>query len=187
MPTGGGGNSGETAANGGAAGQVPAQTQQQQQQRERGLDSGLAKSAPVADSLNQKSYRSYRRRLQLFAKQCSRRGRDTAIEGAFLVVSLLQDAAWEATEQLDLDEVELEDEPFKPIFTLLDKLYQYEDPIEVPSRCDEFFQDFMRMKNEDLQAYILRHGTMMKKMREVKIDIPKLMAGWHLLTLAGVP
>eukprot|EP00435_Cladocopium_sp_Y103_P069668 s114_g33.t1 len=130
-------------------------------------------SAPTAEGLNQKSYGSYRRRLQLFAKQCGRRGRDTAIEGASLAVSLLQDAAWEATEQLDLDEVELEDETFKPIFILFDKLYQYEDLIEVPSRCEEFFQDFMWLKNEDLQAYNMRHSTMMKKMREINIDIPK--------------
>ena len=103
------GNGGGEAANGGtttgAAGQG-------HQQRERGLDSGLAKSAPIAEGLNQKSYRSYRRRLQLFAKQCGRRGRDTAIEGTFLAVSLLYDAAWEAIEHLDLDEVELDDEPF---------------------------------------------------------------------------
>ena len=90
-------------------------------------------------------------------------------------------------EQLDLDEVELAEEPFSPIWELLDKLYQYEDLIEVPSRCEEFFQEFMRLKNEDLEAYILRHGTMMKKMKEVHIEIPKLLAGWHLLTRAGVP
>jgi hypothetical protein len=62
----------------------------------------------------------------------------------------------------------------------LDKLYQYEDLIEVPSRCEEFFQEFMRLKNEVLQAYILRHGTMMKKMKEAHIEIPKLLAGWRL-------
>ena len=83
----------------------------------RGLDSGLAKAAPSAEKLTQKSYRSYRRRLKLFAKQCSRRSRDTSIEGAFLVLSLLQDSAWEAAEQIDLDQVELEEDPFRPIFS----------------------------------------------------------------------
>ena len=43
----------------------------------RGLDSGLAKTAPRAEGLTQKSYRSYRRRLMLFSKQCQRRGRET--------------------------------------------------------------------------------------------------------------
>ena len=59
----------------------------------RGLDSGLAKTAPRAEGLTQKSYRSYRRRLMLFSKQCQRRGRETEVEGAFLATSLLCDAA----------------------------------------------------------------------------------------------
>ena len=166
----GGGSEAATAANGGAAGNG---SQGFPGGGGRGLDSGLAKSAPSAEGLNQKS-------LKHFAKQCARRNRDTSIEGAYLAISLLQDSAWEATEQLDLDEVELAEEPFSPIWELLDKLYQYEDLIEVPSRCEEFFQEFMRLKNEVLQAYILRHGTMMKKMKEVHIEIPKLLAGWRL-------
>ena len=28
---------------------------------------------------------------------------------------------------------------------------------------------------------------MMKKIKEVKVEIPKLLAGWHLMTRAGVP
>ena len=70
---------------------------------QRGLDSGLAKAAPTADKLDQKSYRSYRRRLELYQKQCQRRGRNVAAERAFLCLSLLQDSAWEATEQLNID------------------------------------------------------------------------------------
>ena len=77
---------------------------------------------PRAEGLNQRSYRSYRRRLRLFTKKCQRRGRETEVEGAFLAVTLLQDSAWEATEQLDLDDAELGENPFSPIFKLLDKL-----------------------------------------------------------------
>lgn len=148
-----------------------------------GLDGGLAKSAPRAEGLTQKSYRSYRRRLVLFSMQCHRRGRETAVEGAFLAVSLLSDAAWEATEQLDFEEKR----PFRPLLALLDGLYQYEDVVEVPNRCEEFFQDFSRTKGEEMQAYLIRHATMMKKMKEIHVEIPELLAGWHLLTRAGVP
>ena len=153
----------------------------------RGLDSGLAKTAPVGENLTQKTYRSYRRRLVLFSKQCHRRGRETAVEGAFLAVSLLGDAAWEATEHLDLDALEASDKPFDTITKLLDGLYQYEELVEVPSRCEEFFQEFSRNKGEDMQSYLVRHMTMMKRMKEIKVEIPKLLAGWHFLTRAGVP
>ena len=118
----------------------------------RGLDSGLAKTAPRAEGLTQKTYRSYRRRLVLFSKQCYRRGIETAVEGAFLATSLLCDAAWEATEQLDMDAIERSQRPFDPLLEMLDKLYQYEDLVEVPNRCEEFFQEFCRNKGEEMQG-----------------------------------
>ena len=62
----------------------------------KGLDSGLAKACPSADGLTQKTYRSYRRRLELFEKQCMRRGHDTSVEGTYLVISGLRDVAWDA-------------------------------------------------------------------------------------------
>ena len=157
------------------------------QGQSRGLDSGLAKAAPKGENLTQKSYRSYRRRLELFSLQCRRRGRDAEIEGAFLVVSLWRDVVWEAAEQLDLDTIELEENPFKPLFTLLDQIFQREDLIEVPNRCEEFFAEFNREKGEEMQAYLMRHRTLMKKMKEVGVEIPKLLGGWHLLSRSGIP
>ena len=154
---------------------------------QRGLDSGLAKAAPTAEGLNQKTYRSYRRRLVLFSKQCARRGRNTSIEGAFLCLSLLQDTAWDATEQLDIDTIESSSDPFSPMLKLLDRLYQYENDVELPGRCEEFFQEFSRLKGEELQAYLIRHATMHKKMSEVGVALPDLLAGWHLITRAGIP
>ena len=153
----------------------------------RGLDSGLAKAAPSAEGLDSKTYRAYRRRLQLFSKQCSRRGQNVAIEGAFLTLSLLQDATWDAAEQISLEEVETAADPFRPITKLLDHLFQFEDDVEIPARCEEFFQDFSRLKNEEMQSYIIRHGTAMKKLKEVNVEIPDLLAGWHMLARAGVP
>ena len=49
----------------------------------RGVDSGLAKAAPSAVGLTQSTYRSYRRRLDLFRRQCKRRGQGVALEGTF--------------------------------------------------------------------------------------------------------
>ena len=86
-------------------------------QNARGLDSGLAKAAPSAKGLSSKTYRAYRRRLQLFSCRPN-----VAVEGAFLALSLLQDAAWDAAEQISLEEVEASSDPFRPIVKLLDRL-----------------------------------------------------------------
>ena len=56
----GGGGSQASTANGAANGETAAPNN-------RGLDSGLAKSAPSAVGLNQRTYRAYRRRLDLFS------------------------------------------------------------------------------------------------------------------------
>ena len=92
--------------NGGAA----ANGAQGQGNLSRSLDSGLAKAAPSAAGLTQSTYRCYRRRLDLFRRQCKRRGQGVALEGAFLVLSQLQDVAWEATEGLDYDDMKLSEE-----------------------------------------------------------------------------
>lgn len=152
----------------------------------RGLDSGLAKAAPNAHGLCQRNYRAYRRRLDLFSRQCLRRGREVAVEGALLVMSQLQDSAWDATEGIDYDDVELAENPFDVIRQTLDLLYQHEDEVELPERCQEFFEQFKREKGEELQAYIVRHQTMLRKLKELQVEVPTL-AGWHMLRRAGMP
>ena len=153
----------------------------------RGLDGGLAKACPNMEGLTQKTYRSFRRRLELFERQCHRRSTDAAVEGALLMISRLNNLAWEATESIDYTALESSAQPFKPIYKVLDDIYQYQEEIEVPARCEEFFGEFSRMKNEEMQAYLIRHKTMLAKMKEVKINIPSPLAGWHLLTRAAVP
>ena len=154
---------------------------------QRGLDSGLAKSAPSAVGLSQKTYRSYRRRLELFGRQCLRRGKETAVEGAYLVMSQLQDVAWDAAESIDYDDIELDADPFAPIKKVLDLLFQHEEEVELSERCQEFFEQFSRGKNEELQAYIVRHQSLLKKLKELQVEVPPLLAGWHMLSRAGVP
>ena len=76
-----------------------------------------------------------------------------AVEGAFLVLSQLQDVAWDASESIDYD---------------LDTLFQHEEEIELPERCQEFFEQFQRERQEELQAYLVRHATMLKKLLTVE-------------------
>eukprot|EP00435_Cladocopium_sp_Y103_P037737 s3600_g10.t1 len=124
-----------------------------------GLVSGFAKA--------QSTYRSYRRCLNLFGRQCRRRGGGVAIEGTYLVLSQLQDVAWDATEGLDMDDMELSDDPFKPIVEVLDRLFQHEEEVEPPERCHEFFEKFNRERGEELEAYLVRHGNHAEKAQRV--------------------
>ena len=178
---------GSAGANGPQHGGAIANGAQGQNEFSRGLDSGLAKAAPSAAGLTQSTYRSFRRRLDQFSRQCRRRGQGVALEGAYLVLSQLQDVAWEATEGLDYDDMELSDDPFKPLLVILDRLFQHEEEVELPERCQEFFEKFARERGEELQAYLVRHQSMLRKLKELQVDIPPLLAGWHLLQRSGVP
>ena len=92
------------------------------------------------------------------------------------MVSRLNDLAWDATEAMDFMALESSSTPFKPIYVILDGICQYQHEVELPARCDEFFAEFSRLKNEEMQAYLVRHRTMMTKMNEVKVQIPNLLA-----------
>ena len=61
----------------------------------------------------------------------------------------------------------------------MDLLYQHEDEVELPERCQEFFEQFQREKGEELQVYIVRHQTMLRKLKELHVEVPPLLAGWH--------
>ena len=154
----------------------------------RSLDGGLAKACPNMEGLTQKTYWSFHRRLELFERQCHRRSLDATVEGALLMISRLNNLAWEASESsLGKQQCTALQQPFKPIYKVHDDIYQYQEEIEVPARCEEFFGEFARLKNEEMQAYLIRHKTTMAKMKEVEITIPSPLTGWHLLTRAAVP
>ena len=78
------------------------------------------------------------------------------------------------------NDIELADDHFKPITKVLDSLFQHEEEVELPERCQEFFEQFQREHQEELQAYLVRHQTMVKQLKD-------LLAGWHLLMRAGIP
>ena len=65
----------------------------------RRFDAGLANSQKSLTML-------FGRRLGVFEMRCWRSGHEAAIEGAFVTLAQLQDAAWNAAEQDDLTELE---------------------------------------------------------------------------------
>lgn len=52
---------------------------------------------------------------------------------------------WFAAESIDYD-IELESDHLKPIKMVLDVLFQHEEEVELPERCQEFFEQFNREK-----------------------------------------
>ena len=63
--------------------------------------------------------------------------------------------AWDATKHLDLKVVE-SSAGFNAIVQALDRLYQYDDTVEAPARCSEYFEKFTRKSDETLNEYEVR-------------------------------
>ncbi|CAK0816650.1 unnamed protein product [Prorocentrum cordatum] len=152
----------------------------------RGLDAGLSKTAPTYELLKTEGYRVFRRKLEVFERCCRKRGTTAISEGAFLIMNSLQGEAAEATEDIDLDQLESED-AFKPLFQVLDEYYKYDNQTELPARTDQFFGKFARQDKETMKLYCLRHKRELRKLKEVGMEIPDMLAGWHLLSRAAVP
>ena len=114
---------------------VPDAHGEAQQGQNRGLDAGLARSCPDSAGLSQVSYRSFRRRIDVFERCCRRRGTTAVSEGALLLLQSFSKEPWDACEDIDL--VKLDgDDAFRYIRETLGWPYQYDETVEIPQRCE---------------------------------------------------
>ena len=153
---------------------------------QRGLDGGLARALPSDFDGKQSNYRDYRRRVELFQKLCKRRGTECTAEGALTLLQCLPTAAWEATKYLDLAEVE-KPHGFDLIIKALDKLHRYDDSVEAPMRCTDYFEKFARKPGETINEFQVRERDMRHRLSEVGIDLPEAVSGWIVLSRSGIP
>ena len=154
--------------------------------RQQHMDGGLARLCPDCTKISLDGYRGWRRRVQIFERGCRNRGGSALGEGALLILQQLVGVNWEACEAMDLDVVE-SDVGIAEILKCLDVLYRFEPEIEMPDRCEEFFNEFIRQKHETLTAYCVRHQQALARLKEAGVEIPITLAGWHLLTRSAVP
>ena len=116
------------------------------------MDVGLAKSAPDTNNLSSETYRTFRRRLDIFERLCKRRSDEVVSEGALLVMQTLTGEAWDACESCNLD-VPSSPNAFDELRKALDKLYLYTPEIALRSCCGQFFTEFARQSEKTLNAY----------------------------------
>ena len=152
----------------------------------KGMDAALSKMMPTDFSGRRVDYKEFRTKALLFEKLCRRRGEDCAVEGTLMFASALQGQAFQAVQELSTEDMEAED-GLEKIRKVLDKFYQYDETVEGPQRCEEYFERFHRKAGETLNEYELREREHRKKLKEIGIEIPEYLAGWVCLSRAGIP
>ena len=152
----------------------------------RGMDTALAKQMPSLHGLTKENYRRVRKKIQLFAKACARRGVEAVAEGALALFQSFEGLAWNACEEMDLDLLD-RSTAFDAILARLDTPFQYDEDDEKPARIEELVSQFNRLKNETLRDYILRFENLQARLSEVKLVMPDELMGYFLLFRAGIP
>ena len=104
----------------------------------RGVDATVAKALPGDFSNRQQDYKDFRLKLMMYEKLCARRGQDCLAEGVLLLFSSLTGISFKAVKTLNPDDL---DTAFgqRLIRETFDAFFQYDDTVEAPQRCEEYF------------------------------------------------
>ena len=87
--------------------------------------------------------------------------------------------SWRLVEDFDIALAE-KDTAFADILKLLDKHFQYDDRVQLPSDFDAYF-GLSRRQGQTLLSYVADHEDQLKKLDRHGVKLPESVQGWHLL------
>jgi len=100
-------------------------------------------------------------------------------ESVLNIVGSLTGSAWRLLEDFDIADAEKET-AFQDILKILDKHFQYDDRVQLPSDFDSYF-GLVRKQGQTLLNYVTDHDDQLKKLERHGIQLPAEVQGWHLL------
>ena len=137
---------------------------------------------PVFDGLPA-SYQEYRKRINVYFLKMKLQKRTA--EAVLNLIGSLQGTAWKLVEDFDLSKVE-EPDAFKEVLAILDKAFQYDARVQLPSDFDGYFSHLSRRPGQTLLQYVTEHDEKLRKVEAHGIQLPPEVQGWMLLKRANV-
>ena len=122
-------------------------------------------------------YKEWRKRISLYHQKMVLSKR--AGESVLNIVGSLTGSAWRLVEDFDIAHAEKET-AFADILKLLDKHFQYDDRVQLPSDFDAYF-GLSRRQGQTLLSYVSDHEDQLKKLDRHGVKLPETVQGWHLL------
>ena len=122
-------------------------------------------------------YKEWRKRISLYhykRKLAKRPG-----ESVLNIIGSLTGSAWRLLEDFDIADAEKET-AFPDVLKILDKHFQYDDRVQLPSDFDAYF-GLSRKQGQTLLNYVTDHDDQLKKLERHGIQLPAAVQGWHLL------
>ena len=122
-------------------------------------------------------YKEWRKRISLYHQKMvlSKRSGESILN----IVGSLTGSAWRLVEDYDIAQAE-KDTAFPDLLKLLDKHFQYDDRVQLPSDFDAYF-GLSRRHGQTLLSYVSDHEDQLKKLDRHGVKLPESVQGWHLL------
>ena len=128
-------------------------------------------------------YKEYRKRLTLYEKKMSLAKREN--ETVFNVLGSLKGRAWDACEDLQMDELEAAD-GMQKILSRLDGVFKYDAITELPTDFENFFFGMHRKRSETIQDYTAIFERNLRKLAAHGVVLPDKVVGWYFLRKANL-
>jgi len=109
-------------------------------------------------------------------------------EAILNLIGSLTGVAWKVAEAYDLEDLEKKpaDQHFDKLLKLLDAAFEYDSRVQLPADFDRYFVSLQRKPGQTLLQYVTEHDECLRRLSDHKIDLPKVVQGWHLLRKAGL-
>ena len=138
---------------------------------------------PTFDN-QQKNYKEFRRRCELYRVKMNLAGRQK--ETTYNIVTMLYGKAWDLVDDLEPGDLE-GDAGFKRVFDRLDKGFKFDAMTELPEDFETFFVRLARRPNQTLQEYAAEFSRSERHLRIThNVDLPEKIKSWWFLRRSGI-
>lgn len=127
-------------------------------------------------------FKEWRKRISIYHQKMAlskRRG-----ESILNIIGSLSGSAWRLVEDFDVSKAEQESS-FNDILKILDKHFQYDDRVALPTDFDAYFQ-LLRKPGQTMLNYVTEHDELHRRLDRHSVSLPLKVQGWHLLRRSGL-
>ena len=106
-------------------------------------------------------------------------------EGLLNIIGSLSGTAWKLLVNYPTEDIE-KSGAFEKILTILDKVFENDKTVQLPSDFDKCFTGLHPRRGQSLLEYTTEHDHLYNKLSDHNVALPGKVQGWHLLRRAGL-
>ena len=128
-------------------------------------------------------YKEWRKRLTIYVMKMRMAKKEA--EGLLSVIGSLTGTAWRLLENFPIEDIE-KTGAFEKILKILDKAFEYDKSVQLPTDFDKYFTGLHRRPGQSLLEFTTEHDHLYNKLSDHDVTLPGKVQGWHLLRRAGL-